>query len=245
VPRPLIDLLWREHADAQHGQRRGPTPRHSTGDVINHAVKLADTGGLGAVTVRALADSLNIKTMSVYTHVNSREDLLVLMADEVHTRMKMSAFGRSNWRTRVRRIADANLALLRTHSWMLEIEDPRIALGPGTIAKYDRELHAFDETGLDDLARDAALTFVLDFARASAARLASTPRGDFSEVWAESVGPLANYLGDEYPLAQRVGQIAGENLGGPYDASRAWGWGLDRVLSGLAELIEQNSAGDR
>lgn len=238
MPRPLIDLLWRAHPGAQHGRRRGPTPRQSTGDVIAHAVALADAGGLGAVTVRALAESLEITTMSVYTHVNSREDLLVLMADEVHAQMQMPVFGRSGWRTRVRRVAEANLALLRSHPWLLEVEDPRLALGPGSIAKYDHELHAFDRTGLDDLDRDAALTFVLDFARSSASRYAGPPLADFGEVWAESAGPLASYVDDAFPLAQRVGQVAGESMGGPYDATRAWDWGLDRVVAGLADLLD-------
>ena len=72
-----------------------PSTDAAEGDVIAHAVALADAGGLGAVTVRALAESLEITTMSVYTHVNSREDLLVLMADEVHAQMQMPVFGRS------------------------------------------------------------------------------------------------------------------------------------------------------
>src|SRR3546814_6350577 len=84
VPRPLIDLLWRDHPDAPVRGSRGPQARVSTGTVVDAATRLADADGLAAVTIRRLASELEVSTMSVYTHVNSRDDLLVLMADAAH-----------------------------------------------------------------------------------------------------------------------------------------------------------------
>lgn len=237
MPQPLVDLLWSAHPEAPAGGRRGPRARRSTAEVVDRAVTLADVGGLDAVTVRALAQSLDMSTMSVYTHVNSRDDLLVLMADAAHGAMTRPTFGQAGWRTRVRRVADANLALLTAHSWLLRIHDDRTALGPGTIAKYDHELQAFDGTGLDDLDRDAALTLVLDFVAAAAARRTAPPV-DFGPLWAESAERLAHYLGDDHPLAQRVGRAAGESMGAPYGVERAWVFGLDRLMAGLADLVE-------
>jgi len=178
--------------------------------------------------------------MSVYTHANSRDDLLVLMADAAHSSAPLARFGKAPWRTRVRRVADANLALLRSHPWLLDLNDDRVALGPGTIAKYDHELHAFDGIGLSDLDRDAALTFVIDFARCSAsAMLRAGQQGDFAEVWQESVGALGRYLDGSYPLAQQVGGAAGEHMTAPYSASHAWEFGMQRIIAGLAQLIDQ------
>jgi hypothetical protein len=158
------------------------------------------------------------------------------MADAVHASMSRPSFGRSGWRTRVRRVADANLALLVAHPWLVQVRDPRVALGPGTIAKYDHELHAFDGTGLDDVHRDAALTFLLDFVRSSAAvQLASW--GDFAPVWAAAAGRLERYVEDRYPLARRVGRAAGEHMGSPYGAAEAWSFGIERVIAGLADVV--------
>lgn len=237
MPRPLVDLLWRAHPDAPRRGARGPAARHTTGDVVDQAIRLADAGGLSTVTVRALAHELGLSAMSVYTHVNSRDDLLVLMVDQAHARMPRPAYGRTGWRARVRRVAEANLALLREHPWLLEVADARTALGPGTIAKYDHELHAFDPAGLTDLERDAALSFVLDYTRSAAPALIRGP-DDFGETWSEQAGRLAGYLGEDFPLAQTVGRAAGESMGGPYDADRAWRFGLARVLAGLGELID-------
>jgi hypothetical protein len=41
-----------------------------------------------------------------------------------------------------------------------------------------------------------------------------------------------------YPRAVRVGAAAGEAQGAAYDPDRAWGFGLARILDGLAVLIE-------
>lgn len=237
MPKPLVDLLWHEHPAAPRS-RRGPRAKHSLADVVAQAVAMADESGLDAVTVRALAESLGMPTMSVYTHVNTRDDLLVLMADSAHGAMALPDFGRAGWRTRVRLVADANLALFTAHPWLLQVRDPRAALGPGTIAKYDHELHAFDGTNLDDVQRDAALTFLLDFVGSSAASQL-TPSEEFESTWQESSASLARYIVDDHPLARRIGQAAGERQLAPYSPAEAWRFGLDRVIAGLAEIIDQ------
>lgn len=237
----LVDLLWRDSA-AETSSRRGPRARHSTDDVVTRAIDLADADGLAAVTIRALAQALGLTPMSIYTHVNSRADLLVLMADAVHGQRAPSGDA-DGWRARVRLVAAHNLALYRAHPWLLDVHDPRTALGPGTIAMYDRELRAFDGLGLDDVERDAALTFVREFTRSAAARLRDAAEAeDFAPIWADAAPRLASYLGDDYPLAQAVGRAAGEAMGGPSDADAAWEFGLARVIDGLAGLIETRDA---
>ena len=63
----------------------------------------------------------------------------------------------------------------------------------------------------------------------------------FDATWAGSADRLAAHLGQDYPVAQAVGRAAGEAMGSPYDAQQAWDFGLDRVVAGLAELVEPGS----
>lgn len=237
MPKPIVDLLWRDHPDVPKAGRRGPRARHSVSDVVAQAMALADSSGLSSMTVRALADSLGMSTMSIYTYVNSRDDLLVLMVDAAHGAMTLPTLDRTLWRERVRLVAEANLALVAAHPWLLEIPDARTSLGPGTIAKYDHELHAFDGTHLDDIQRDAALTFLLDFVRSSAAARLDAPI-DFGPIWSAMSARLGELVGDDYPLARRVGEAAGEQMGAPFSADLAWDFGLERVTAALADLID-------
>lgn len=236
MPRELIDLLWRDHPDAPRGGTRGPRTRLSTSQVVDAAVALADAEGLAAVTVRRLAADLGSSVMTLYSHVGAREDLLVLMADAAVGSAPHPPLDGA-WRGRVRRLARAELDLHVAHPWLLDVTDQRTALGPGTIARYDHGLHAFDPLGLADLDRDAALTFVLDFARGAArARRPDSRAPTMDEVWRRWSARLAGYLGDGHPLAQRVGAAAGEEMSGPSSPAHAWDFGLARVLDALAAL---------
>ncbi|WP_026926945.1 TetR/AcrR family transcriptional regulator [Granulicoccus phenolivorans] len=243
MPKPLVDLLWREHPAAPKGGSRGPRTRQPLSAVVAGAIELADEFGLDAMTIRALAQRLGMSPMSLYTHANSRDDLLVLMADAAYAAMAPAAYRVADWRDRVTQVAQAYRTLLLNHPWLLQIRDPRTALGPGTIARYDHELRAFDGTQLNDVQRDAALTFVLDFVEAGAAAQL-VPTTDFGAVWTESAAALGRYVGEDYPLARRVGQAAGAALGAPYSAADAWRFGFERVLSGLAALIDRPGGDD-
>jgi hypothetical protein len=44
---------------------------------------------------------------------------------------------------------------------------------------------------------------------------------------------------ERYPLAARVGEAAGEAHGSTYDPAHAYAFGLERVLDGLAVLVDR------
>ncbi|MFZ3395139.1 TetR/AcrR family transcriptional regulator C-terminal domain-containing protein [Rhodococcus sp. 105337] len=238
MARELLDLLWRDHPAAPRGGARGPRAKVTTSQAVDAAIVLADTEGLEHLTVRRLAAELGISGMALYTHVGSRDDLLVLMADCVHARQPRAPYATGHWRARVREVADADLALYGEHDWLLDIADQRVSLGPGTIAKYDHDLHAFDHTGLGDVDRDAALTFVADFTRAAARARRPDPRAvDMAEVWSAWSERLTVYVGDDFPLARRVGAAAGAVLNTSYSPGAAWEFGIERLLDALAVLV--------
>ncbi len=140
-------------------------------------------------------------------------------------------------RKRVERVAETNLAVLLAHPWLLDVDDDRMVLGPGTIAKYDHELGALAPLELDPVTCDATLTFILDFVRASARTLRPNPRaGEMAAQWPELSERLAAYVGDDFPVARSVGTAAGEAMGAAYDAATAWDFGLARVIDALAAL---------
>lgn len=56
--------------------------------------------------------------------------------------------------------------------------------------------------------------------------------------WAANAGLLSQVLDeDAYPLAVRVGSAAGAAQGSAHDPERAYRFGLQRLLDGLAALI--------
>ncbi|MFD4293380.1 TetR/AcrR family transcriptional regulator [Rhodococcus sp. NPDC058532] len=234
MARDLIDLLWREHPAAPTGGSRGPRSKVTTSQAVDAAITLADAEGIDAVTVRRLAADLGISSMALYTHVGSRDDLLVLMVDAVRAGWTPAPYPAGTGRDRIRQLAGQELALHTRHPWLLDVTDERASFGPGTIAKYDHDLHAFDGMGLGDVARDAALTFVTDFVRSAARSRRPDPHAaDMAEAWVRWHTTLGGYLGDAHPLARRVGAAAGEAMNSSYSAESAWEFGLERVLDAL------------
>ncbi len=232
-----LALLWRE----AEPPRRGPRPRHSVDDVVDAAVAIAAADGLEAVTMRAVAERLDTSPMSLYTYVPGKAELLDLMLDALYLAMARKPF-RLQWRARLRAVAEANRDLYARHPWAARVSTARPPLGPGLMAKYEHELAAFDGLGLSEVEMDAALTFLLAFVQANAVAAqdhASAPGTD-ADWWATAGPLLARVVQPErYPLASRVGSAAGAAQGGAYDAERAYAFGLDRVLDGLAALIDR------
>jgi AcrR family transcriptional regulator len=215
-------------------------------DVVGAATTLADREGLAAVTMRAVAERVGVSTMSVYTYVPGKAELLDLMVDALYLRMPRAPWRIRTWRRRLQRVAEANRTLLTEHPWLTEVAVlSRPPLGPGLMAKYEHELAALDGTGLDDVTTDAALSYLLGFvqghARAAhdAARITTDSAMSDEAWWAANQPVLARALDQAaFPRAVRVGAAAGEAQGSSWGAEQAWSFGLARTLDGLSALID-------
>src|SRR5215203_813827 len=75
---PAVELLWGRR---DKGRRGGPKPALSLDKIVTAAVALADEGGIAALSMSRLADKLGFTTMSLYRHVASKDDLLLLALD--------------------------------------------------------------------------------------------------------------------------------------------------------------------
>ncbi|GAB3435472.1 TetR/AcrR family transcriptional regulator [Phycicoccus ginsengisoli] len=255
-PDRTLTLLWRDRSPADSGpsgRRRGPRRARTVDDVVDAALSLADAEGLAAVTMRALATRLGTSPMTLYTYVPGRPELLDLMADSLYLAMPREPWRRgSSWRDRLTRVAEDNRSLLAAHPWLAEIASlSRPPLGPGQLAKYEHELAAFDDSGLDDVTVDAALTYLLGFvvAHGRAAHDAERAVRDSTQTdeqwWAANQPLLATVLDpDAYPRAVRVGAAAGAAQAGAWSAEHAWRFGLACTLDGLAGLIEPRRTGE-
>jgi len=240
-PARTLALLWR----LDERPRRGPERGLDLDTIVGTATALADRTGLEAVTMRRLARELGVATMSLYTYVPGKDELIDLMVDAAYQRMPRADTAGQPWRQRLVAIADDNRALYLAHPWAATVSTLRPALGPGLMAKYEHELAALEGLGLTDLEMDDALTYLLSFVQANAraandARAAQLASAMDDRQWWAANAPLLARIVDEraYPLAARVGSAAGAAHGSAYDPNHAYRFGLDRVLDGLAAIID-------
>ena len=237
-----LALLWRKDGD-QPAARRGRKPGLTVDAVVDAATALADAEGIDALTMRRLAQQLGVVPMTLYTYAPGKAELFDLMLDKAYLMMERADTTGRPWRERLTAVAAENRALFARHPWALTASMARPTLGPGQMAKYEHELRAFDDCGLGDVERDEALTFLLGFVHAAARSDAETRavRAEQSdEQWWGQVAPLLTEIDySPYPVAARVGAVAGEALQAAYRPDRAYEFGLARVLDGLGVLIER------
>src|SRR6476646_4528934 len=71
---------WQRLPDRQTRRRRDPISREA---IVQAAVRLLDTEGLDAFSMRRVADELGTRAASLYWHVGSKDGLLDLVMDQV------------------------------------------------------------------------------------------------------------------------------------------------------------------
>lgn len=240
-PRRTIELLW----GVPGPPRRGPKPKLTVAEVVATAMRLADQDGLDAVTMRRVADELGVATMSLYTYVPGRAELIDLMLDAAYGELS-AELPETGWRDALTAVARDQWRLYHRHPWLLQITTGRPPLGPHTFAKYERELSALDGLDLDDLEIDAVVGLVTGFvhgaARGSldAARTVRRSGLTDGEWWARSAPVLAEIPAADaanFPRASRVGSAAGQAYHAAGDPEHHFRFGLARILDGIEQLV--------
>jgi AcrR family transcriptional regulator len=244
-PARSIALLWRRRDERP---ARGRKPTLTVDAIVAAAIEMADEAGLGALSMRALAERLQAGTMSLYTHVPGKAELIDLMLDTVLGETARPDDLPEGWRARLELVARENRALFQRHPWMLEVVTFRPPMGPGVIAKYDFELRALEGIGLTDVEMDSVLTLMLGYVHAAArqaleATLVEQRTGLTDEEWWAAQAPLLEQvLGpDDFPVAGRVGTAASKEYQGLWDPVNSFEFGLERVLDGIEVLVEERS----
>ncbi len=221
---------------------RGPAPSLSRHEITACAVTLADTQGIEAVSMRALAVELGVGAASLYRYVARKDELLDLMVDAVmgndlHFQI------RGEWRADLRSVARGLRAMILRHPWMAVQGTGRRNLGPNTARRYEQVLGAIDGLGLEI---DEMLVMVetLDaFVRGRTLEDLSDQEavrrsGLSQEEWMQTQTPYVQSLIDSgrYPVLTRVVLDARS----PHDPNRlehGFDVGLERVLDGLATML--------
>ncbi|MGW2564717.1 TetR/AcrR family transcriptional regulator [Streptomyces sp. NPDC001537] len=122
---------------------RGPRPAHTRADIAAAAVKIADEGGLDAVSMRHVAAELGCGTMSLYNYVPRKEDLYELMVDAIsgeHELWEPSG----DWRDDMRRVAQQTRALMHRHPWLTRLMSPVYGFSPNALRYLEHCLACLD-----------------------------------------------------------------------------------------------------
>lgn len=97
--------------------------------VVQAAIEIIDAGGLGACTMRSLADRLGVKAMALYWHVANKDDLLDAVIDNVLQGVDVPRTGPGGWPDQVKGFAVAFRRLVLEHPRVIPLLAQRPATG--------------------------------------------------------------------------------------------------------------------
>jgi AcrR family transcriptional regulator len=222
---------------------KGPKPGLSLDRIVDAAVRVADTEGLDAVSMGRVAAELGTAPMSLYRHVSAKEELLTLMVDAAWGPAPDGPAPAEGWRAGLSRWAWALRAGARRHPWVVRIPLSGLPIMPNEVAWFENALACLAGTGLSE-ARKASVIMLL----AGYVRTLATTEADIEAAirnsglapmeWMASYPRMLAGLADpaRFPaLARFIAAGVFEAEDGPDDE---FVFGLDRILDGVAVLIE-------
>ena len=210
---------------------RGPVPEHDRTAIAAAAIAQADREGLDTVSMRRVAAVLGTGPASLYRYVDSRDELLELMADTAIGELDLTHPPSGAWRDDLVALARQQRNLYRRHRWLLDLFPGRLGLGPHTIGQLEYALAALatvDAPGPAKLEAIALMNGLVSLVARTEFAVGGSPT-DWSTTQAEHLGTLAT--GDRHPhLIVALAEAAGTAPAARPDP-------LDRLLPRLISVL--------
>jgi len=229
---------------AETSQEKNPRNPLNRARILSAAVAVADDGGLDALTMRGLAEALDVEAMSLYYHVANKGALLDGVAEVVVEEILEviadlpAATGPDDWKEAMRsRILRAREVMLR-HKWAPWVLESRTTMNTAVLRYYHGLLEIFRAGGMSyDLAHHAMHALGSRALGFSQELFDPTPGTDDEAVSEELFAQLA----PEIPLfIEFMQEIAHDD---PVDETLGWcddksefEFALDLILDGLDRL---------
>ena len=128
---------------------RGRAPEHTRDGIAAAAVRLADTDGLGAVTMRSVAEALGGGSASLYRYVESRDELVALMIDQVNGEIDYTVLDHAGWLADLLALGRQSRDVYLRHPWLTDTPAATSDLGPNAVEYLEHALGALQDLAVD------------------------------------------------------------------------------------------------
>ncbi|GIE93722.1 TetR family transcriptional regulator [Paractinoplanes rishiriensis] len=234
----ILPLLWRRSIPAR--KAAGRPPRLTVDAVVAAGIRIADAEGIEAASMARLGAELSVATMTLYTYVPSRDDLVDLMVDEVFVERGLHGPRPEDWREQIRSYADRTFAMYRAHPWLARVSQLRPPIGPGMLAEQEYVLAAVSGLGLPTAQVSRAATAISGWVVAAARQEAESTllrraTGLSSDEWWLQRGELWEKWFDveAHPAMTALWNAGGFDRGADEQARDAYEYGLGLLLDGI------------
>ena len=218
--------------------------------VLHTAVRLADRGGLEALTMRKLAEELGVGVMSLYYYVPNKDELIEGMVELVFAEIQLPP-NDIDWKTAMRQRAVSTREALNRHRWAVGLMESNPLPGPQSFRVHDAVLGCLREAGfsieMTIQAYSVLDAYIYGFALQEktipfddAAGAAAVATEQVREFAADAEEQQSGALADEFPYLAEV--VAGHVTKVGYDFAESFDYGLDLILDALEKRRDASSS---
>lgn len=176
MPNRATGVPWDRVSASMHeaDAARAPRTRLSTQAIVDTAITIADVDGLDAVSIRRVAAILDVRPMSLYTHIVSKEELFDLMANELIGTLIVEPPLPEDWREALTLTARKMFLMFVSHPWLLALLTRRPRPGPNAARQAKQSARAVESLGLPQDEMWRLLGIVNDYVLGNALRIATS-----------------------------------------------------------------------
>jgi AcrR family transcriptional regulator len=202
--------------------------------VLDAAVALADRDGVGALSMRKLAQELGVEAMSLYHHVAGKDAILDGIVDVVFAEIELPS-GEGGWKAAMRRRAVSAREALRRHPWATALMESRSTPGPANLRHHDAVLGVLRNAGFSVELAAHAYSLLDAYIYGFALQESSLPFDTPEETAAVASSMMDGFPADAFPY---LTEIAVEHVMRPgYDYGNEYQFGLELILDGLERAL--------
>jgi len=213
-----------------------PRRRLSRERVLQAAIAHADAEGLEALTMRTLAEMLEVAPMALYRHVANKEDLIDAMVDVVFSEIGVPSGG-GDWKTAMRQRAISVRDALSRHRWAIGLMESRRNPGPANLRHHDAVIGRLRAAGFSIEMAAHAYSLLDGYIYGFALTKMNLPFESTAEVADVAKTMLQPFPINEYP--NLVEFITEHAMQPGYDYGDEFEYGLDLILDGLDRALDK------
>jgi AcrR family transcriptional regulator len=199
------------------------------------ALKLADQGGIEALSMRKLGQELGVEAMAVYYHLANKEQVLDGIVDLVFSQIELPVAG-TDWKSAMRSRAISLHDVLLRHRWAIGMMEARQNAGPANLRHHDAVIGNLRAAGFDSAMVAHAYSLLDGYIYGFALTKMNLPFETPDEVDVATRRMLEPVAMDAYP---NLVAFVSEHIMLPgYDFDDEFEYGLDVILDGLERALD-------
>lgn len=201
--------------------------------ILITALRLVDTKGMNALSMRRLAEQLGVDPMAIYYHISNKRALIAGMVELVFTELEVLPSTEATWQARVRAVARAYYNIAQAHPHLiLHLATHREPAAVAVLEANETLYEALVESGLSPHMVIRAADLIVDYVNGGVLAQIAGPLGQ-PEERRDLLIQLDDHPSERFPVLRRVlGRLPAAALQADFEA------GLEIILAGIESLSE-------